>query len=130
MIKKKIEIPQEKKKEWLHYKKGLTQRDLNKKLILKSKYELYHLLSKRMADLLYQTYKVKKVYLIGSLLKFEFFHSHSDIDLVVEGLRAEDYFSAVVELEKITNGEPFHLIDINDVSQEFKSKIINTGKLL
>ncbi|MCL5987099.1 MAG: nucleotidyltransferase domain-containing protein [Actinobacteria bacterium] len=53
--------------------------------------------AERCALILKDKYKVKKVYLIGSLAK-GFVHERSDIDLVVEDLRPELYLKALTEL--------------------------------
>lgn len=55
------------------------------------------LLARRCAQFLRSKYKVKRVILIGSLVK-GFFHDRSDIDLVVEGLAPELYIKALTEL--------------------------------
>jgi predicted nucleotidyltransferase len=58
------------------------------------------LLAEECAKLLKEKYKVKKVFLIGSLVK-GYFHERSDIDLVVEGLVPELYIKALTEFYDI-----------------------------
>jgi len=117
-------------KEWLDYKQGFEKRNREKKEKLKRKFNLYLSYVEKVASMLYQDYKVKRVFLIGSLLDFNWFHQHSDIDIAVEGLNPSEYFQACLRIEKITDGEPFHLIDMKDISDEFKAKIMEKGKLL
>jgi predicted nucleotidyltransferase len=63
-------------------------------------------------------------------LDITWFHKFSDIDIAVEGLDPAKYFQAYLQIEKIMNGEPFHLIDIKDIYDEFKAKIREKGRLL
>ena len=117
-------------KEWLGYKQGLDKRSREKKEQLKQKFNLYLSYVEKVASMLYQDFHVKKVYLIGSLVDFNRFHQYSDIDIAVEGLDPREYFQAYLRIEKITDGESFHLIDMKDISDDFQSKIREKGKLL
>lgn len=117
-------------KEWLGYKQGLEKRNREKKEQLKKKFNLYLSYVEKVASMLYQDFNVKKVYLIGSLLDFNWFHKYSDIDIAVEGLDPGEYFQAYLRIEKITDGERFHLIDMKDINDEFIAKIREKGKLL
>jgi predicted nucleotidyltransferase len=115
---------------WSEYRYYLDQIEREKKDLLKKKFQDYLLMTKMIASMLYKKFSVQKVFLIGSLLDFEWFHDRSDIDIVVEGLDPKQYFKAWLEIENITDGEPFHLIDVNDISEEFYSKVITKGRLL
>lgn len=53
-------------------------------------------LAKRIAKMLKEKYKVKRVFLIGSLVK-RYIHESSDIDLMVERLAPEVYITALTE---------------------------------
>src|SRR3972149_363536 len=59
----------------------------------------------KLAGILAGEYGVKKIVLIGSCLDENHFHSHSDIDLCVEGLADSDYFRALGDL--IAESEEF-----------------------
>jgi|GEM_PF-3400313 len=124
------DITKEKSKQWHVYKKNLLLREQAKHNLIKARYHWYHTLANKMAERLYQYYHVKNVYLIGSLLNIELFHQGSDIDIAVEGIQAIDYLSAWIDLEKIAQEQSFHLIDMNDISPEFKEKIQKHGKIL
>jgi predicted nucleotidyltransferase len=115
---------------WSEYRYYLDQSEHEKKDLLKKKFQDFLLMTEMIASMLYKKFSVQKVFLIGSLLDFDWFHDHSDIDIVVEGLDPKQYFKAWLEIENITDGEPFHLIDINDISEEFYSKVITKGRLL
>ncbi len=68
---------------------------LTEKLKVKKKYLIS--LARKCAKLLKEKYKVKRIFLIGSLVK-GIVHERSDIDLVVEGLEPEVYIKALTEV--------------------------------
>ncbi|MBI5199931.1 MAG: nucleotidyltransferase domain-containing protein, partial [Nitrospirae bacterium] len=70
--------------------------------------------AKECARLLKNKYKVKNVFLIGSLVK-GYIHERSDIDLVVEGLVPELYIKALTELyDLLPTGIELNLIPFED----------------
>ena len=88
------------------------------------------LLAQRCAQFLRSKYKVKRVILIGSLVK-GFFHDRSDIDLVVEGLAPELYIKALTELyDLLPEGIELNLIPYEDAFVSLKDKSIREGKLI
>ena len=64
----------------------------------KERFRKARLVIDKLAGILAGEYRVKKIVLIGSCLDEEHFHSHSDIDLCVEGLADSDYFRALGDL--------------------------------
>lgn len=75
-------------------------------------------------------YKVKRVYLIGSLVK-GFVHERSDIDLVVEGLSPELYMKALTELwDILPAGVELNLIPYEDAFEGLKEKAVKEGELI
>lgn len=92
--------------------------------------EKFIILAKKCAKLLKRKYKVKKVFLIGSLVK-GYFHDKSDIDLVVEGLMPEVYIKALTELyDLLPGGVELNLIPFEDTFNSLKEKTIAEGMLL
>ncbi|MFQ6003419.1 MAG: nucleotidyltransferase family protein [Candidatus Zixiibacteriota bacterium] len=88
------------------------------------------LLAEKCAQFLKSKYKVKRVILIGSLVK-GFFHDRSDIDLVVEGLAPELYIKALTELyDLLPQGVELNLIPYEDAFDTLKDKTIKEGKLI
>ncbi len=88
-------------------------------------------LAKKCSALLKKVYKVKKVYLIGSLVREFKIHETSDIDIVVVGLSDEDYFSALKELYLLLpNGVDIDLITEETTSESMKIMIKKKGKTL
>ena len=95
-----------------------------------SKKEKLIILAKKCAKFLKKKYKVKKVFLIGSLVK-GYFHDQSDIDLVVEGLISKLYIKALTELyDLLPNGAELNLIPFEDAFDRLKEKTITEGILL
>lgn len=75
-------------------------------------------------------YKVKRVYLIGSLVK-GFVHERSDIDLVVEGLSPELYMKALTELwDILPAGVELNLVPFEDAFESLQEKTIKEGQLI
>jgi predicted nucleotidyltransferase len=91
-------------------------------------------IAKDFAKLLKKKYKVKEVYLIGSLRTTDnvrFIREDSDIDLVVKGMENELYLPALAELYEIL---PFNvmldLIPFEDTNERFKKRTIEQGEIL
>ncbi|MBP7997995.1 MAG: hypothetical protein KA314_02700 [Chloroflexi bacterium] len=72
---------------------------------------------------------VQYVYLFGSIIQPQQFHSDSDIDVAVIGTTSVDYFTFWRELEIALPAWPIDLRDIDDVSP-FSERVKNTGLLL
>lgn len=95
-----------------------------------SKKEKLIFLAKKCASLLKNKYRVKKVFLIGSLVK-GFFHTRSDIDLVVEGLAPELYIKVLTELyDLLPAGVELNLIPFEDAFDSLREKTIKEGRLI
>jgi predicted nucleotidyltransferase len=88
------------------------------------------LLAEKCAKLLKEKYKVKKVFLIGSLA-YGIVHDKSDIDLVVEGLKPQQYIKALVELSDLLEWKiEINLIPLEDAFENLKEKTLKKGKLI
>lgn len=84
----------------------------------------------RCANILKEKYKVKRVFLIGSLVH-GFVHRRSDIDLVVEGLAPELYMKALTELwDILPPGVELNLIPYEDALPGLKEKVLREGELV
>jgi len=87
-------------------------------------------LAYKCADILKKKYKVKRVFLIGSLA-YGVVHERSDIDIVVEGLAPELYIDALVELNDILERKvELNLIPFEDAFESLKEKTLREGKLI
>lgn len=91
--------------------------------------EILQELAKRCVEVLKDKYKVKRVFIIGSLAK-GFVHERSDIDLVVEGLSPDFYMKAITELwDILPPGVELNLIPFEDAFESLKEKAIKEGEL-
>src|SRR4030043_2469048 len=71
----------------------------------------------KVAALLKSEFGAKRVVLFGSLAHEAWFTPDSDIDLAVEGLKAEHYWRAWEALEEEILDRPVDLIDIKSASE-------------
>ena len=84
----------------------------------------------KCAEVLINNYKVKRIFLIGSLVK-GCVHSKSDIDMVIEGLSPYLYIKALTELyEILIPGIELNLIPFEDAYESLKEKTIKEGELI
>jgi len=75
-------------------------------------------------------YKVKRVFLIGSLVK-GVVHERSDIDLVVEGLSPDLYIKALTELwDLLPIGIELNLVPFEDAFGSLRKKTLKEGELI
>ena len=90
-----------------------------------------HKAARQCAHYLSKEYRVKKVYLIGSSLGAYRFHKHSDVDLVVEGLKPEKYFRALCELySSLPKGLELDLIPWEDAYESIQERALKEGEVL
>jgi predicted nucleotidyltransferase len=78
-----------------------------------------------LAGLLKNTYQCEAVYLIGSLARREF-REDSDIDLVVKGLKASDFYRASGELMAISEF-PVDIIPFEEANELIKISLQAEG---
>jgi len=87
-------------------------------------------LAKKIAQMLKEKYKVKRVFLIGSLVK-GYVHERSDIDIVVEGLLPELYIKALVDASDTVGWNiEVNLIPFEDAFESLKEKTLREGELI
>ncbi|GAI66516.1 unnamed protein product [marine sediment metagenome] len=86
--------------------------------------------AERCVWVLKDKYKVKKVFLIGSLVT-GFIHERSDIDLVVEGLSSDLYIKALTDLwDLLPAGVELNLIPYEDAFESLKEETLKEGELI
>ena len=87
-------------------------------------------LALKCANVLRKNYEVKRVFLIGSVIKGQI-HAKSDIDIVVEGLNPDKYIKALTELYDILlPGVELNLIPFEDAYESLKKKAVQEGEIL
>lgn len=84
--------------------------------------------AKQLAALLRKHFKFESLYLYGSILS-DTFKPGSDLDLVIKGMRIEDFFKAYALLLKESRF-PVDLKPFEDLTDEFKAGIQERGMLI
>jgi predicted nucleotidyltransferase len=79
----------------------------------------------KLVSLLRKRFQFESIYICGSILT-DNFSSHSDIDMVIKGLRVEDFFKAHAFLLKESKYE-IDLKPFEDLKEDFKEKILTRG---
>jgi len=75
-------------------------------------------------------YKVKRAFLIGSIVK-GYIHDRSDIDIVVEGLAPELYIKALTNAYDILPpGVELNLIPFEDAFESLRKKTLREGMMI
>ena len=94
-------------------------------------YRKAKIVSQKAAEILVEKFGANKVYLIGSLKSKDEFQQASDIDLVVEGLKAEKYFKALSFIwGLLPKGMKLDLIPLEETDGYFRSNILEEGIIL
>ncbi len=91
--------------EWLRHS-AVQPRSLSEERIARA-WEV----ARRAAQLLRERYHVHRVRVFGSLLHPKQFHSHSDIDLAVEGLTVHNYWDALADVLFLDDEIAVDLVD-------------------
>ena len=92
--------------------------------------EELHKLAQEISEILKKDYKVKRVFLIGSVVK-GYVHDRSDIDLVVEGLAQEFYIKALTQIYDILPpAVEFNLIPFENAFETLREKTLREGMML
>lgn len=85
--------------------------------------------SERLSVLLRKRFEFQAIYLIGSVVKRKGFHSHSDIDLVIKGLKREFFFKALALLIR-NSAFPVDLKPWEELDPDSRKRVEEEGKLL
>jgi predicted nucleotidyltransferase len=75
-----------------------------------------------------ENFPIKKIILFGSLIKGNFCET-SDIDLAVEGIPPEDYFSVLAKLNH-TSDRWIDLKPLESLDPHFLKRVLETGECL
>jgi predicted nucleotidyltransferase len=76
-------------------------------------------MARKVAAMLKEKYDAKKVILFGSIVKSDYLHEKSDIDLLVYGIKSEDFLRAGADTWKISG-----CFDVDIVPAEIAHKNI------
>ena len=85
--------------------------------------------AERLSSLLKEKFEYETLYLIGSVLKDRGFRLHSDIDLVIKGLKIDSFFKAFAFL--IRNSPfPIDLKPWEELDAKSKARVEEEGRIL
>ena len=104
-------------------KKRAETENFNRRLESEAKNELRHIVS-----LLTEKYGAQRILLFGSL-KTGGFTESSDIDLAVEGIKAEDFFAALAAVNRVSRFA-VDLKPLEDLEPYFHSRVYLEGELI
>lgn len=83
-----------------------------------------------IAKFLKNRYRVKRLFLIGSLVR-GYVHDRSDIDIVVEGLEPELYIKALTQVyDLLPPGVELNLIPFEDAFESLKERTLKEGVMI
>ncbi len=82
---------------------------------------------KRAAAMLKEEFGATSVILVGSLAHGAWFTPESDVDLVVVGIRPEDFWRAWRLVEEIIGDREVDLVDADTLSDTFRDKVEREG---
>ena len=107
-----------------YWKKRQTETEnFHRRLESEAKNELHQIVS-----LLAEKYNVRRIFLFGSL-KTGAFTEASDIDLAVEGIKAENFFPALAEVNRVSRFA-VDLKPLEDLEPYFRSRVYLEGELI
>ena len=69
----------------------------------------------------------RRVVLLGSLARRDFFHRRSDVDLAVEGIKSQDFWRAWNALDKLGCEFETNLADVETASPSLRLEIEREG---
>jgi predicted nucleotidyltransferase len=117
------------RKGWARYLKSGKHRTAKKQLSSSELKERRQLLSRiqKAADEIKSRFRVRRLVLFGSLAHEGWFASDSDVDIAVEGLQGDDYWSAWRIAEETIKDRPVDLIEIESCSKALQHAIENYG---
>jgi predicted nucleotidyltransferase len=84
-------------------------------------------LVRQAAQVLKTRFGAKRVILLGSMVRPDRFTPQSDVDVVVEGLRADAYWEAWRVVEEIVQDRPVDLIDLDGATESMRRSVERYG---
>lgn len=84
-------------------------------------------LAEQAAQILKKQFGARRVILFGSLASGDFFHQRSDIDLAVQGLKAQDFWRAWAALDQLGAEFEIDLVDIETTPAHLREHIDRQG---
>jgi len=79
------------------------------------------------ASLLRKEFGAKDIFVFGSLVHRQLFHLGSDIDMAASGIDPSYYYRAVSRLLALDAAMQFDLLQLEEISESWREKIMNQG---
>lgn len=109
------------------WRERLARRQSQRQMQAHQLREVAHACARRLV----QDFGAGKVYLFGSLLEQDLVHDRSDIDLAVEGLEGELYFTALREVwALLPPGVELDLVPLEQARPDLARRVRTEGILL
>jgi predicted nucleotidyltransferase len=117
------------RKGWKPYIEKLSKRRGREELSSEEREDRERLvaLAKQAAAMLKSRFAVRRVILFGSLAHASWFMPDSDVDLVIEGLKDEEYWKAWKLVEEIIGDRPVDFIALETVGDSLRRAIERHG---
>jgi len=114
---------------WKPYVEGARRRLLISKMDPAVQRERDRLMERirKAAAILKTRFGARRVQLFGSLAQPLWFRADSDVDLAVEGVKAQDYWTAWQAVEEIIEDRSVDFIEIETVGKSLRQTIQNYG---
>ena len=119
-----IAIPPEK---MAVYRQSARAREAAYQLAWQQRREQAWIVARQAADLLKAEFGAKRVTVFGSLARNEGFSARSDIDLMVEGIAAQDFWRAWCALDQLTRDFEIELVASEEATAKLREMVALEG---
>lgn len=83
--------------------------------------------AKKIAIFLKEKYGAKRVILFGSIVKSSYLHKRTDIDLLVEGIKSNDFLRAGADAWTISSPFDVDIVPVERADQYLLSRALEEG---
>ena len=83
--------------------------------------------AKKIAPMLKEKYGAKRVILFGSIVKGSYLHKRTDIDLLVEGIKSNDFLRAGADAWTISSPFDVDIVPVERADQYLLSRALEEG---
>ena len=83
--------------------------------------------AKKIASMLKEKYGAKRVILFGSIVKSSYIHKRTDIDLLVEGIKSNDFLRAGADAWTISSPFDVDIVPVERADQYLLSRALEEG---
>lgn len=83
--------------------------------------------AKKIACMLKERYGAKRVILFGSVVKNSYLHKRTDIDLLVEGIKSNDFLRAGADAWTISGSFDVDIVPVERADQDLLSRALEEG---